>query len=115
MDVDVDIDEEIASVDMDASDDIEMSDASDEAIDDIISDLDDMDNIETGSFKSEGPDDKETVDVDFDIDMDSESDEMSISTDEDIDRNIINVCRCATYYRMRKAIHRAAEIKNSNS
>ncbi len=32
-------------------------------------------------------------------------------TDEDIDRNIVNVCRCATYYRMRKAIHRAADIK----
>lgn len=32
-------------------------------------------------------------------------------TDEDIDNNIINVCRCATYYRMRKAIHRAAELK----
>jgi len=31
-------------------------------------------------------------------------------TDEDIDKNIINVCRCATYYRMRKAIHRAAEL-----
>lgn len=31
-------------------------------------------------------------------------------TDEDIDREITNVCRCATYYRMRKAIHRAAEI-----
>ena len=30
--------------------------------------------------------------------------------DEDIDENIINVCRCATYYRMRKAIHRAAEL-----
>ncbi|MCL4146493.1 UNVERIFIED_CONTAM: hypothetical protein GTU68_020393 [Idotea baltica] len=29
-------------------------------------------------------------------------------TDEDIDDNIINVCRCGTYYRMRKAIHRAA-------
>ncbi|WP_340201919.1 (2Fe-2S)-binding protein [Ascidiimonas sp. W6] len=36
-------------------------------------------------------------------------------TDEDIDNNIINVCRCATYYRMRKAIHRAAEIKNNSS
>lgn len=36
-------------------------------------------------------------------------------TDEDIDNNIINVCRCATYYRMRKAIHRAAEIKNKNA
>ena len=33
--------------------------------------------------------------------------------DEDIDNNIVNVCRCATYYRMRKAIHRAAEIKNA--
>jgi len=32
-------------------------------------------------------------------------------TDEDIDKNIVNVCRCGTYYRMRKAIHRAAEIK----
>jgi len=31
-------------------------------------------------------------------------------TDDDIDKNIINVCRCATYYRMRKAIHRAAEL-----
>lgn len=36
-------------------------------------------------------------------------------TDEDIDQNIINVCRCATYYRMRKAIHRAAEIKNTTN
>ena len=36
-------------------------------------------------------------------------------TDQDIDNNIVNVCRCATYYRMRKAIHRAAEIKNANS
>ncbi|MCE7994029.1 MAG: (2Fe-2S)-binding protein [Roseivirga sp.] len=33
-------------------------------------------------------------------------------TDQDIDDNIVNVCRCATYYRMRKAIHRAAEINN---
>jgi len=32
-------------------------------------------------------------------------------TDEDIDNVITNVCRCATYYRMRKAIHRAAELK----
>ncbi|MGB0525090.1 MAG: (2Fe-2S)-binding protein [Flammeovirgaceae bacterium] len=36
-------------------------------------------------------------------------------TDQDIDDNIINVCRCGTYYRMRKAIHRAAEIKNAIS
>ncbi|MEL6559042.1 MAG: (2Fe-2S)-binding protein [Bacteroidota bacterium] len=35
-------------------------------------------------------------------------------SDDDIDQNIINVCRCATYYRMRKAIHRAAEISNQN-
>ncbi len=36
-------------------------------------------------------------------------------TDEEIDNNIINVCRCATYYRMRKAIHRAAELTQSQS
>ena len=36
-----------------------------------------------------------------------------VPTDEDIDNNIINVCRCATYYRMRKAIHRAAELTQS--
>jgi len=36
-------------------------------------------------------------------------------TDQDIDDNIVNYCRCGTYYRMRKAIHRAAEIKNTNS
>lgn len=30
-------------------------------------------------------------------------------TDEDIDRNIRNLCRCGTYARIRKAIHRAAE------
>ena len=31
-------------------------------------------------------------------------------TDEDIDRLHTNICRCGTYYRMRKAIHRAAAI-----
>ena len=36
-------------------------------------------------------------------------------TDKDIDDNIINICRCGTYYRMRKAIHKAAALKNSNS
>ncbi len=41
--------------------------------------------------------------------------EIPDPTDEDIDRNIVNVCRCATYYRMRKAIHRAAEISNTPS
>ena len=36
-------------------------------------------------------------------------------SDQDIDDNIVNVCRCGTYYRMRKAIKRAAAIKNTNS
>ncbi|AWX46108.1 Isoquinoline 1-oxidoreductase subunit alpha [Flagellimonas maritima] len=36
-------------------------------------------------------------------------------TDEDIDQNIINICRCGTYYRMRKAIHKASAIKNGAS
>lgn len=36
-------------------------------------------------------------------------------TDEDIDNSIVNVCRCATYYRMRKAIHKAAAIQAANS
>jgi isoquinoline 1-oxidoreductase alpha subunit len=31
-------------------------------------------------------------------------------TDDDIDEKIVNICRCGTYYRMRKAIHRAAEL-----
>ncbi len=36
-------------------------------------------------------------------------------SDDDIDKNIVNVCRCGTYYRMRKAIHRAAELtQNTN-
>ena len=35
-------------------------------------------------------------------------------TDEEIDQNIINICRCGTYYRMRKAIHRAAQINLEN-
>ena len=42
-------------------------------------------------------------------------DQIPNPTDEDIDNNIVNVCRCATYYRMRKAIHRAAEIKNTSA
>ncbi len=37
-------------------------------------------------------------------------DTIPTPTDEDIDNNITNVCRCGTYYRMRKAIHRAAEL-----
>ena len=35
-------------------------------------------------------------------------------TDEDIDANIINICRCGTYYRMRKAIKKAAAINNAD-
>jgi isoquinoline 1-oxidoreductase alpha subunit len=35
-------------------------------------------------------------------------------TDDDIDENIINICRCGTYYRMRKAIHRAAELTRAS-
>ncbi|MEO1523852.1 MAG: (2Fe-2S)-binding protein [Planctomycetota bacterium] len=36
-------------------------------------------------------------------------------SDQDIDDNIINICRCATYYRMRKAIHRAAELQQAKA
>ncbi len=36
-------------------------------------------------------------------------------TDDYIDKNIINICRCATYYRMRKAIHKAATLMEQNS
>ncbi len=35
-------------------------------------------------------------------------------TDNDIDNNIMNICRCGTYYRMRKAIYRAAELHQSS-
>jgi len=31
-------------------------------------------------------------------------------TDADIDANITNICRCGTYERLRRAIHRAAEL-----
>ena len=31
-------------------------------------------------------------------------------TDKDIDRGMLNLCRCGTYIRIRKAIHRAAEM-----
>ena len=30
-------------------------------------------------------------------------------TDEDIDRSMTNICRCGTYPRIRRAIHRAAD------
>jgi isoquinoline 1-oxidoreductase subunit alpha len=31
-------------------------------------------------------------------------------TDADIDRDMINICRCGTYHEIRAAIHRAAEL-----
>ena len=31
-------------------------------------------------------------------------------SDADIDNNLVNICRCGTYVRIRKAIHRAAEL-----
>jgi len=33
-------------------------------------------------------------------------------TDADIDANITNICRCGTYARIRRAIHRAAELSS---
>jgi isoquinoline 1-oxidoreductase alpha subunit len=36
-------------------------------------------------------------------------------SDEDIDREHQNICRCGTYPRMRKAIHRAAELSRTGS
>lgn len=32
-------------------------------------------------------------------------------SDDDIDRNLNNICRCGTYVRIRKAVKRAAELK----
>lgn len=40
-------------------------------------------------------------------------DKIPNPTDEEIDDSITNICRCGTYFRMRKAIHRAASIKSS--
>ncbi|MDH3698849.1 MAG: (2Fe-2S)-binding protein [Flavobacteriaceae bacterium] len=36
-------------------------------------------------------------------------------TDADIDKAITNICRCGTYYRMRKAIHKAADLNQTPS
>ena len=36
-------------------------------------------------------------------------------TDADIDAGITNLCRCGTYVRIRKAIHRAAELMEEQS
>jgi isoquinoline 1-oxidoreductase alpha subunit len=35
-------------------------------------------------------------------------------TDEEINDNITNICRCGTYCRIRKAIHRAVELNKVN-
>jgi isoquinoline 1-oxidoreductase alpha subunit len=32
-------------------------------------------------------------------------------SDADIDKNMTNLCRCGTYVRIRKAIHRASAIQ----
>jgi aerobic-type carbon monoxide dehydrogenase small subunit (CoxS/CutS family) len=37
-------------------------------------------------------------------------DRLPSPSDEEIDRNQTNICRCGTYPRIRKAIHRAAEL-----
>jgi aerobic-type carbon monoxide dehydrogenase small subunit (CoxS/CutS family) len=34
-------------------------------------------------------------------------------TDHDIDTAVINICRCGTYNRVRKAIHRAAQMQEN--
>ncbi len=36
-------------------------------------------------------------------------------TDEDIDREHTNLCRCGTYARIRKAIHRSAELAREDA
>ena len=35
---------------------------------------------------------------------------MAIGNDDDINREITNICRCGTYVRLRKAIHEAAKL-----
>lgn len=36
-------------------------------------------------------------------------------SDQDINENLNNICRCGTYYRIRKAIHRAAAVMRRES
>ena len=36
-------------------------------------------------------------------------------SDDDIDREITNLCRCGTYYRIRRAIHRAAALRRGEA
>jgi aerobic-type carbon monoxide dehydrogenase small subunit (CoxS/CutS family) len=39
--------------------------------------------------------------------------EIPHPSDEDIDRSMTNICRCGTYTRIRRAIHRAAELRET--
>ena len=41
-------------------------------------------------------------------------DRVPSPTDEQIDQNQTNICRCGTYPRIRKAIHRAAELSRES-
>ena len=36
-------------------------------------------------------------------------------SDEDINRGLTNICRCGTYVRLRKAVHRAAQLQQEKS
>lgn len=36
-------------------------------------------------------------------------------TDADIDAGLTNICRCGTYYRLRKAVHRAAALRRGDA
>ncbi|WDI32765.1 (2Fe-2S)-binding protein [Hyphococcus flavus] len=36
-------------------------------------------------------------------------------SDEDINNGVTNICRCGTYFRLRKAIHRAAALKKGGA
>ena len=36
-------------------------------------------------------------------------------TDADIDAGLTNICRCGTYYRLRKAVHRAAALRRGEA
>lgn len=38
---------------------------------------------------------------------------ISNPTDAEIDAELTNICRCGTYYRIRKAVHRAAELSDA--
>lgn len=41
--------------------------------------------------------------------------EIPDPTDDQIDQNLTNICRCGTYYRLRKAVHRAAALKKGGA